>query len=218
MRPLKIRAGAPPRTRHPGFDRLETRDVPSVAATSLALQTPRLRTLELAMNGPSQSVNPGGPNIAVASCPKHVQTLFFDPLDRELALRPRDNDDSHQDRQQRLPSGDIRGASTDRRRGESRDVYGQVRRAVYRGTAPILRPIGHNPHLQQRERCDVQPVPQGASPASDPAAGRSDGVTHRQRSGRRACRRTGDSLSKQHPADGEQHLPRPDQRLGRFQQ
>jgi len=70
------------------------------------------------------------------------------------------------DRHVHVPAGNVQRAAAIRRRNQARGVRRQVHRPLFRRRPALLRPGGHGPHLQRRQRRGEQPSTSTAAPRS----------------------------------------------------
>ena len=97
------------------------------------------------------------------------------PAGRRFAVCSDNHHDHDHDRRPDIPARDLLRPAADRGRDPPRDLLDRVRRPLLRRRPPVLEPVGHDPHLQQRPRRDVQSVAQRPRqllllPPADPTA------------------------------------------------
>ena len=120
-----------------------------------------------------------------------------------LRSMPRyDHDDPTTIGGQTFPPGTYSVPQPTAGRDPPRDVLDGVRRPLLRRGPPVLEPVVHDPHLQQRPRRDVEPVAQRPRPGPAAAARRPDRLADDERSDGRPGRRPAELLPRQCPPVG----------------
>ena len=205
-----------PRRYRPGLEGLEVRDLPSALATQGAQRARIMRRPPISTS--SWRAKPGGPTTPAVQASRGLIPAQPRPRGSTKAFCNRLPASSmHRSRRPRrsgyrpdFPAGDLFGPAADQRGGPPRDLLGRVRRPLLGGTAAVLQPGGHDPHLQRRQvvtsnqflngRAQVllfPPADPTAKPTTDdPVAGQVAGLMI--------------SVFREHPAVGERALRRGD--------